>query len=220
MKSNANKGRRKVQFNVGDWVYVHLRPYRQLSICLQHHTKLSRCFFGPFQIVRRVGAVAYKLALPPSSKIHPVFHVSVLRKCLGNPSYQITPIDLLDQSSSLVLLPEDVLQCRTISRGGQQIHQCLTKWLGLPVSYATWEDSQTLLRKFPDQNLEGKVRLHGSGIVTNQHNTSHGPRRNTKHQRETSTQIYGPLCGPRSQENKPLPSRYRRGQMTVLHRVA
>nr|XP_016510345.1 PREDICTED: uncharacterized protein LOC107827676 [Nicotiana tabacum] len=109
MKSNADKGRREVQFNVGDWMYVRLRPYRQLSVCLQCHTKLSRCFFGPFQIVQRVGAVAYKLAFPPSSKIHPVFHVSVLRKCLGNPYHQITPIDLLDQSSSLVLLPEDVL---------------------------------------------------------------------------------------------------------------
>lgn len=83
MKINADKHRRDVVFNVGDWVYVYLRPYRQLSLHLQRHTKLSRRFFGPFQIIQRIGEVAYKLELPHSSKIHHVFHVSVLRNVWG-----------------------------------------------------------------------------------------------------------------------------------------
>ncbi|KAM3250018.1 hypothetical protein P3L10_011788 [Capsicum annuum] len=61
MKSNADKGRKDVSFEIGDWVYVRLRPYRQLSILLQHHTKLSRRFFGLFKVLHRVGE-----GLPPS----------------------------------------------------------------------------------------------------------------------------------------------------------
>ncbi|PHT85246.1 hypothetical protein T459_07352 [Capsicum annuum] len=137
MKINADKNHRDMVFNVGDWVYVRLRPYRQLSLRLQSYSKLSRRFFGPFQIIQRIGEVAYKLELPPSSKIHPVFHVFVLRKCLENPSDQVTPIDLLDQSSSIILTSEDILQTRTIWRGGHQIHQCLVKWSGLPTSDVT-----------------------------------------------------------------------------------
>lgn len=109
-----------------------------------------------------------------------MFHVSVLQKCLVNPCHQITLIDLLDQFSSLVLLPKDVLQCKTISRGSQQIPQCLIKWSGLPVSDATWEDAHTLLHKFPDQNLGDMVRLHGGGIVTNKHDTPQGLRRSSR----------------------------------------
>lgn len=68
MKATADKSRREVSFAIGDWVHMRLRPYRQLSLHLQRHTKLSRRFFGPFQTVQRVGEVAYKLDLPQLPK--------------------------------------------------------------------------------------------------------------------------------------------------------
>lgn len=168
MKALADKGRREISFEVGDWVYVRLRPYRQLSLRLQRYNKLSRRFFGSFQVIQKIGQVAYKLDLPLSSKIHPVFHVSVLRKCIGKPEHQVTPIDLIDQSSSLNLLPEEILQHRTITKGQHQLSQCLVKWVGLPVSDATWEDTSLLQRQFPSLNLEDKVPLQGVGNVVNQ----------------------------------------------------
>ncbi|PHT76769.1 hypothetical protein T459_20291 [Capsicum annuum] len=73
-----------------------------------------------FQVVQRVGEVAYRLDLPPSSKIHPVFHISILRRCLGTPDQQVTPIILLDHSSSLMLSLKSILDRRTITRG---VHQ-------------------------------------------------------------------------------------------------
>ena len=61
------------EFSIGDWIYLKLQPYRQLSVSARKNLKLSARYYGPFEIVQRVGKVAYKLKLPLGSHIHPVF---------------------------------------------------------------------------------------------------------------------------------------------------
>ena len=52
--------------------------------------KLSPCYIGPFEILRRIGTLAYELALPPQlSHVHNVFHISMLRKYVPDPQYVI-----------------------------------------------------------------------------------------------------------------------------------
>jgi hypothetical protein len=68
---------------VGDSVHLRLQTFRQMSIAVRRNLKLSPRFYGPYRILERIGAVSYKLNLPPLSKIHPVFHVSLLKKLLG-----------------------------------------------------------------------------------------------------------------------------------------
>ena len=54
--------------------------------------KLSPRYIGPFEILERIGMVAYQLALPPNmSQVHPVFHVSILSKYTSDPSYVLQP---------------------------------------------------------------------------------------------------------------------------------
>lgn len=55
---------------------MKLQPYKQYSLRNQKFTKLSKCFYGPFKILNRVGVVAYNLDLPTDVKIHRVFHIS------------------------------------------------------------------------------------------------------------------------------------------------
>jgi len=62
MKVAADKHRRDLAFQVGDWVYVRLRPFRQTSVA-PSYSKLAKRFYGPFEVVERVGPVAYRLWL-------------------------------------------------------------------------------------------------------------------------------------------------------------
>lgn len=79
MKQQADKKRSERHFQVGDMVFVKLQPYVQSTLAARANQKLSFKFYGPFQILSRIGSVAYKLQLPPSTAIHPVFHVSQLK---------------------------------------------------------------------------------------------------------------------------------------------
>ena len=63
-----------------DWVLLKIQPYRQSTLQHRRNEKLSPKFFEPYRVVERVGSVAYKLELPPSATIHPIFHISQLKK--------------------------------------------------------------------------------------------------------------------------------------------
>ena len=81
---NVHRCRRIEQsFEVGDLVYLRLQPYRQTSLKQKGAKKLEPRFYGPYKVSRRVGEVAYELELPEGSKIHNVFHVSCLKKAVG-----------------------------------------------------------------------------------------------------------------------------------------
>jgi hypothetical protein len=83
MKHQPYKHRSEHEFNIGDWVFLCLQPYRQISIQVRSSMKLSPRFYGPYKVLECIGPIAYRLDLPPDSEIHPVFHVSCMRKKLG-----------------------------------------------------------------------------------------------------------------------------------------
>jgi hypothetical protein len=83
MKKQADMHRSERQFQLNDLVYVKIQPYVQSSLAQRSNQKLSFKFFGPYRILERIGSVAYCLELPVSSSVHPVFHVSQLKKSVG-----------------------------------------------------------------------------------------------------------------------------------------
>lgn len=83
MKFYADKNRSFREFQLQDWVYLKVQPYVQSSVAKRANHKLSFRYYDPFQILQKVGSVAYKLDLPPDCLIHPVVHVSQLRATTG-----------------------------------------------------------------------------------------------------------------------------------------
>ncbi|RVW86081.1 Transposon Ty3-G Gag-Pol polyprotein [Vitis vinifera] len=95
-KSYADNHIRDLEFEVGNHVFLKVSPMKSI-MRFGRKWKLSPRFVGPFEVLERVGTLAYKVALPPSlSKIHSVFHVLTLRKYIYDPSHvmELEPIQI------------------------------------------------------------------------------------------------------------------------------
>jgi hypothetical protein len=131
-------------FEVGDLFFLRLQPYIQSSLKRSGTKKLKPKFYGPYRVIRRMGEVAYELELPEGSKIHNVFHVSCLKKAVGqqvNISEELPP---LDKEGQLELVLEEVLEQRECRLRSRVIRECLVRWRGLLVEDATWEGEHIL----------------------------------------------------------------------------
>ncbi|XP_027120413.1 uncharacterized protein [Coffea arabica] len=149
MKKYADEKRSEREFNKGDWVYLRLQPYRHSSVALRGNTKLSVKYFGPYKIEERIGNVAYRLNLPTSSKIHPVFHVSLPKKKVGD---KITPILQLSETNEKGhwrVEPVAVLDRRMVKKRNAAAIQWLIHWWGTDPAEATWEDAEEIGKQFP-----------------------------------------------------------------------
>lgn len=73
MKQIADQHRLERVFEVGDWVYLKIQPFRQVSVAFHRNAKLALKYFGPYKVIKRVGPVAFELELPPHYKIHLFF---------------------------------------------------------------------------------------------------------------------------------------------------
>jgi hypothetical protein len=102
-------------------------------------------FFGPYTIAEKIGDVAYCLILPPSSSIHPVFHVSPLKK-LVRPSQNIS--QLPNETAKYQVL-EEILATHIRCKGNKEVGQVLVKWSHMASDLATWEDKISLQQHFP-----------------------------------------------------------------------
>ncbi|XP_071933689.1 uncharacterized protein [Coffea arabica] len=144
----ADKGRSDREFEVGEWAYLKLQPYRQTSVAVRRNIKLAAKYYGPYQVEQKIGTVAYRLKLPAGSAIHPVFHVSLLKKSPKGAQISTT-LPTLNDDGEFGVVPSAVLDQRTIFRKGQEVEQVLVQWENMGTEEATWEDWSFVHAQFP-----------------------------------------------------------------------
>ena len=104
-KSYEDVRRRELEFQVDDWVFMNVSPLKGV-MRFGKKGKLSPRYVGPYKIMKRVGKVAYELELPTElAAVHPVFHISLLKKCVGDP-VSIVPLESMVVKDNLYF--EDV----------------------------------------------------------------------------------------------------------------
>ncbi|KAL0536802.1 hypothetical protein IC582_025764 [Cucumis melo] len=150
-KSYADVRRKDLEFEVGDKVFLKVAPMRGV-LRFERRGKLSPRFVGPFEILERIGPVAYRLALPPSlSTVHDVFHVSMLRKYVPDPSHVVDyePLEI-DENLSYVEQPVEVLAREVKTLRNKQIPLVKVLWRNHRVEEATWEREDDMRSRYPE----------------------------------------------------------------------
>lgn len=163
MKVQADKKRSVRSFEVGDQVYLKLQPYIQTSAAPRANHKLSYKFYGPFPIIAKINEAAYKLQLPQHATIHPVFHVSLLRRALVPGMAAKTH---LPHCTDDLAVPVAVLQTRWRKKNGGVIEQVKVRWSNSEIMGTTWEDKASLVARFPLAEAWGQASPQEEGDVS------------------------------------------------------
>ncbi|TKW34406.2 hypothetical protein SEVIR_2G307401v4 [Setaria viridis] len=160
MKAAHDKNHREVEFAVGDWAWLRLHQRTASGITARICHKLAPCYYGPFQVLERIGSVAYRLLLPPRARIHDVFHVVFLKKHHGEPPAAIVPLPPIGHGRAL-----PVRAAVVHARPTKTSWELLVQWEGRATAEATWEDLTAFKERYPTFQLEDKLFSQGSGSI-------------------------------------------------------
>ncbi|KAJ4981600.1 hypothetical protein NE237_032437 [Protea cynaroides] len=149
-KQYADTRRRDLEFVVGDKVFLKVSPMRGLKRFGQKG-KLSPRYVGPYEILAKRGKVAYQLALPPSmSSVHDVFHISLLKKYVKDPTHVLT-VDLLELTDDLTfeVTPTEITSRKVQRLCNRDIYYVKVTWKSRDMEEITWEEENAMRKQYP-----------------------------------------------------------------------
>jgi hypothetical protein len=142
-KSYANKGRTIREFKVGDHLLLKVKANRS-SLKLGNCSKLAAHYCGTFEILERIGPVAYMIAFPASMSIHNVFHVSFLKKYISDANRVIDwNVIQVEQEGAFQVHPVRILDQKIKQLQNQAIGLVKVQWTWYSLDDATWEHEDT-----------------------------------------------------------------------------
>ncbi|GAV64392.1 Chromo domain-containing protein [Cephalotus follicularis] len=135
---------------MGDHVFLKVSPWKGVQR-FGKKGKLAPRYIGPFEILERVEEVAYQLALPPAlSNVHNVFHISMLRRYIPDPShvldYDTVPVQ---DDLSCEELPARILDRKTQTLRSRTISMVKVQWQYHKPDEATWEREEDIRERYP-----------------------------------------------------------------------
>ena len=154
-KSYADKRRRDLKFKVGDKVFLKVSPWKGV-LRFERHRKMRPRYIRPYEIIARVGPVAYRIDLPPELfKVHNVFHVSMLCKYIPDPSHVLRyqPVELKD-NLTYKEQPMQIVDRREQILRNKVIPFVKVLWGNHGIKEATWESEAQMLSQYPQLFLD------------------------------------------------------------------
>ncbi len=115
-------------------------------------------FYGPYRVTPCIGEVAYELELPEGSRIHNVFHVSCLKKAVGQNVIVATDLPPLNEEGKLILESAEILEVRERVLQNRTVKEYLVRWRHLQLDDTTWE-GEHILQHLTLHFLEDKQNL-------------------------------------------------------------
>ena len=158
-KSYHGKRRKDIEFQVRDLVFLRVNLVTGVGCALKCR-KLTPRFVGPFEIVKKVGVVAYRIPLPPSFlNLHDVFYVSQLRKYVYDASHVIQVDDLeVRDNLTVETWPVRIDDCEVKRLRGKEIVLVSVIWVGPTGESATWESESRMKVSYPELFPSGNFR--------------------------------------------------------------
>ena len=112
--------------------------------------KLAPCYCGPFEILSRIGQVAYQLALPPNLRVHNVFHIYVLKKYVHDATHVVNWNDVqVEPEGDFLVDPDYILGQREITLWNRAFGQVKVQWKHLSLEEATWKLESSMRDAYP-----------------------------------------------------------------------
>jgi hypothetical protein len=148
-KSYADKNRVFRDFKVGEHVFLKVKVKRS-SIRLGCFPKLAARYCGPFEILEKIGPVAYMLAFPASMRVHNVFHVSLLKKYVPDPNHIIDwTVIQVENEGDFWVEPVCILDRKVKVLRNKSIGMVKVQWTCYGPEDATWEHEETMWEEYP-----------------------------------------------------------------------
>ncbi|WMV14549.1 hypothetical protein MTR67_007934 [Solanum verrucosum] len=126
--------------------------------------KISPRYIGPYRISKRIGNVAYELELPQElAAVHSIFHVSMLKKCMRDPSLIIPTEDIgIKDSLSYVEIHVQILDCQVRKLRTKEVASVKVLWRNQFVREATWEAEEDMKKRYPHLFETGEIPDQGT----------------------------------------------------------
>ena len=149
-KIYADVRRRPLEFEFGDHIFLKVMPKRGV-VRFGKRGKLSPRFIGPFEILKRVGTIAYRLTLPPSmSSVHEVFHVSMLRKYTPDLAHVVDWGQIeVDTDETFKEGPVCIMDSRDQVLRSKTMRLVRVLWRHYGVEESKWELEDTMRATYP-----------------------------------------------------------------------
>nr|KYP41865.1 hypothetical protein KK1_036743 [Cajanus cajan] len=137
MKCYTDQKRVDKEYHCGNMVYLKIQPYKEHTLANTSFYKLATRYYGPYKVLQRIGNVAYRLELLVGTKIHNVFHVSLLKKYHGNKPDQLP---LLNEDGEFLPRLVAILDKRIKKKNNKAVTEVLIQWRETNPGGAVWRE--------------------------------------------------------------------------------